>query len=107
MRKRKEIWEEVESNLEKGGEYKEDNNLLLFELLFDIRDALKCQRGKRMIKVLKGLFQVISILVIGLLTLSYTSKLYNNFNFQNLYCIITGLIIILNFERIFGEFALI
>ena len=40
MRTKKEIWEEVESNLEKGGEYKEDNNLLLFELLFDIRDAL-------------------------------------------------------------------
>ena len=32
MRTKKEIWEEVESNLEKGGEYKEDNNLLLFEL---------------------------------------------------------------------------
>ena len=40
MRTKREIWEEVESNLEKGGEYKEDNNLLLFELLFDIRDAL-------------------------------------------------------------------
>lgn len=57
-------------------------------------------------KIIKGLFQLISILTLGGLTSFYASELFNNFNFQNFYCIVMGIIIILNFEKVFGEFAL-
>jgi hypothetical protein len=57
-------------------------------------------------RIIKGLFQLISILTIGMFTLFYTSELFNNISFQTFYCIITGLIIIWNFEKIFGEFAI-